>query len=36
VLADDLGNQGEPVKAKVARLERYEGIGFLFHGISNG
>jgi hypothetical protein len=27
-----LRDQGEPVEAKVARLQREEGIGFLFHG----
>src|SRR6185436_14254038 len=32
MLADDLRDQSEPVKPKVAHLEREEGIGFLFRG----
>ena len=31
VLADDLCDQGEPVKAKVAHAQREQGIGFFFH-----
>ncbi len=36
LLADNLRDQGQPVKAKVAHLQREEGIGFLFHVNSNG
>ena len=32
LLADNLRDQGQPVKAKVAHPQREEGIGFLFHG----
>jgi len=31
MLADDLRDQGQPVKAKVAHSEREEGVGFVFH-----
>ena len=31
MLADNLRDQGQPVKAKVAHPQREEGIGFLFH-----
>jgi len=31
VLADDLRDQGQPVEAKVARLQREKGVGFVFH-----
>ena len=31
VLADNLRDEGQPVKTKAAHLEREEGIGFFFH-----
>ena len=32
VLADDLRDEGQPVKAEIAHLEREQGMGFFFHG----